>query len=784
MLRLLDYVGLGDLVKGRFRIGQENSPWFEKKSKIGHGGFWFSKKNQKNPFLLITKTFLNVSIVVLFSLSLPAQANAGDSEVEFEKRKELILQPLLPPVFEWFDRFDRPIDDHKYDQNCPIWTVKLFNGLINPFEIRGPDSSLPLPEPSPPDTNASQEPLSRDSLKLDTFPQGSSEYEIEDLDKGAISPEEERELYKGLAQKRKIFSNKLQRRKDMIKEEQKSKKVKRIHPPHLIFFMYPKWFFITAGILRTIAFHFIHLYTGFYMLWLLFKSFARTDFLWHNPAMRLLDLIVLPLLRTSSLYLPFTGANGIAAQVFLVLMATAATFIRLFVWIIYDTEFDCELREKLYETYKSEGKLSFITDQVDIRGYEHFEAYLRGRSDIEAEKQAKLLEVLPERLNPLLITDDTPLLRRIYPDVNYSGVENLYRNYLVAKDKREFEIAFQKINRFLDITEVRAPKIQAPKLNLNVRLPDPFLKKIEQIWESKFSVEVVRPKLDSLLTWVLKEGDYWYRQLRFKIEEIADDLQDTVLPIWYDYTKKAAQITIEKTKDAFIVGKKIAIKSKEIAIKSTNRVIDEKDKIDDSKDAIHTQYTDILYRIPGRIKSQQDYLIYKFNSFFNPELRLTKIKIRNNYYTTEELRANLYNGKIGEPEIVAIKPTNVEIEEFLPGGKFSLFDKNNNSLMHQWPIEEYTVDIGWWETFPFWPHCRILEYPEFLEYINRVGTAIVKYPELTQWWEKQDPGKVVEWGGYVFYSAVNSWPKLHEKFDGNYPIPPPLPHEMESLWLN
>ena len=60
MLRLLDYVGLGDLVKGRFRIGQENSPWFEKKSKIGHGGFWFSKKNQKNPFLLITKTFLKI----------------------------------------------------------------------------------------------------------------------------------------------------------------------------------------------------------------------------------------------------------------------------------------------------------------------------------------------------------------------------------------------------------------------------------------------------------------------------------------------------------------------------------------------------------------------------------------------------------------------------------------------------------------------------------------------------------------------------------------------------
>jgi hypothetical protein len=205
----------------------------------------------------------------------------------------------------------------------------------------------------------------------------------------------------------KIFNNKLDKEVKLQAKQSEERRYgqgrrtperkPKVHAPHCIFLLYPRWFFLTGGILRGLLYYYIHLYSGLFLLWSAFKMRARMDFVF-NPLMAGLDNVVRPLLNWSTKMLPFTGASGISAQIFLLLVSVAAKFIRTFIWIIYDTEFDYRVREILHTSsyWDPEFKIHVENEDLDIAGYQHFKLMTQSKtipSNLNRIPNADLTEI-------------------------------------------------------------------------------------------------------------------------------------------------------------------------------------------------------------------------------------------------------------------------------------------------------------------------------------------------------------------------------------------------------
>jgi hypothetical protein len=201
-----------------------------------------------------------------------------------------------------------------------------------------------------------------------------------------------------ISEARKIFY----KRRVLEKKRAKLKKELGLHPPHVIITLYPRWFFVAGGIVRGIFYYYVHFYAALFLLWSGLKMAARMDFVFF-PAVSWLDWAVRPLLLMSTKFLPFTGASGISAQIFLLIVSATGKFIRQFVWIIYDSEIDYLIREKRYENlgqpylptntafhpFDNEDKP--ITD-INITGYEKIQL-------LQQEKVEKLNLTPPGWIN-------------------------------------------------------------------------------------------------------------------------------------------------------------------------------------------------------------------------------------------------------------------------------------------------------------------------------------------------------------------------------------------------
>jgi len=179
---------------------------------------------------------------------------------------------------------------------------------------------------------------------------------------------------------KKIF----QERRQLLKKRARLKKSLGMHPPHVIITLYPRWFFVAGGIIRGMFYYYVHFYAALFLLWSGLKMAARMDFIF-NPLINYLDWAVRPLLLMSTKFLPFTGASGISAQIFLLIVSATGKFIRQFVWIIYDTEIDYLIREKRHSNLKltqpqlpenlqfhpvTDGPDPKLITDITIKGYE------------------------------------------------------------------------------------------------------------------------------------------------------------------------------------------------------------------------------------------------------------------------------------------------------------------------------------------------------------------------------------------------------------------------------
>ena len=125
-----------------------------------------------------------------------------------------------------------------------------------------------------------------------------------------------------------------------------------------------------------------------------------------------------------------------------------------------------------------------------------------------------------------------------------------------------------------------------------------------------------------------------------------------------------------------------------------------------------------------------------------------------------QFKENLYNGKIVD------NPNDklfIDDTKFLPGGEFSLLDKEGQPILSSNISGLQDFDsLSWYVTQPALPHIRVFELEEYRAYLERIGRAIIKYPEIGGYGLDRDVELdqkfASEWGGYVFKQALAYWP--------------------------
>jgi hypothetical protein len=124
---------------------------------------------------------------------------------------------------------------------------------------------------------------------------------------------------------------------------------------HLV--CYPRWFFKLAIFIRWATCYYCNMWALLFLLWTMKRAGARNDFIkpeTQNKRTRSLlttiDFIVKPVLCRSTFFIPWTGSNGVQAQVFLFLMISISKWIKSHVYLYYDVELDYKLRENTYLT--------------------------------------------------------------------------------------------------------------------------------------------------------------------------------------------------------------------------------------------------------------------------------------------------------------------------------------------------------------------------------------------------------------------------------------------------
>jgi len=397
-----------------------------------------------------------------------------------------------------------------------------------------------------------------------------------------------------VSEAKKIFDQ----RRALVEKRAKLRKTLGTHPPHVIITLYPRWFFVTGGIIRGIFYYYVHFYAALFLLWSGLKMAARMDFVFI-PVVSWLDWAVRPLLLMSTKFLPFTGASGISAQIFLLIVSATGKFIRQFVWLIYDTEIDYIIREKRHFADKG----VYLPENLYFQSRPSIEEILKSEevprgttftTGYEKFNQVNDPPTGPNKIDPWSITP-----RSTISQADYAGMEKL------TNENAEID---------------------------GYRLIEPSLK--------------------------------WLQYMKFHL---------------------------------------------------------------------------------GRI-----------------------LHLNDSTYIKASAVSKLYDGSLGLPDQNTDKELWVRQTDpnFAPGGKFSILNEHKELILN--PKDLHTFEdfpfLGLYEKVPQLPRLRVLEYHEFIQYADNLGTTVIKYPEIKFWWKTPTETNAMEWGGYVFNRAVTYWPEASGKW--------------------